>query len=130
MIRLLFFVVLIFFYLVWVVVPLFLPASVHHSFSLPAFGHTIAEPVLLAADENAEVGFIIEKYGTYRFLSTGNGQTLDEGLLALGSGNAVAQDDVALHPFAAQIEIAPAHAGFLAGFDVLACPRCPRFAGS
>jgi len=88
-VTVLFFVVLIFFYLVWVVVPLFLPASVHHSFSLPASGHTIAEPVLLAADENAEVGFVVEKSGTYRFLSTGNGQTLDEGLLALGSGSAV-----------------------------------------
>jgi phosphate transport system permease protein len=83
-------VVLIFFYLLWVVFPLFLPAKAHldEPIDIPAWANT--DVVYLAVDEQIEVGLRLTDDGTARFFHVADGETVLETRLPLEPGARIA----------------------------------------
>lgn len=83
-------VVLIFFYLLWVVVPLFLPADAEMGESHTMPGWADSEPVYLAVEEQMEVGLRIVEDGRAKFFNVADGVGLGIEELPLGEGARVA----------------------------------------
>jgi phosphate transport system permease protein len=79
-------VVLIFFYLVWVVFPLFLPATSHVGDSRVMPGWNRSEPVYFSIEEQQEVGLRVASTGQAEFFHTGDGRILDSINLPFLSG--------------------------------------------
>ncbi len=80
-------IVLIFIYLLGVVLPLFLPAGVAPlaSFPAPGAGNTL----LLATEEQREIGLRVSDRGRAHFFSLADGSPLDEIELALPAGSRI-----------------------------------------
>lgn len=76
-------IVMIFFYLFYVVVPMFASARIESvaNYQLPFKGTDIAH---LALDEYAEVGFAITNSGHYSFFATATGAPIEQGRIANG----------------------------------------------
>jgi phosphate transport system permease protein len=71
-------VVLIFFYLVWVVFPLFLPAGTRLTEGPPVPGWRDSIPVYLAVEEQQEVGLRLSGSGNLGFFEVASGRSLRE----------------------------------------------------
>ncbi|MDX1379767.1 MAG: ABC transporter permease subunit [Xanthomonadales bacterium] len=71
-------VVLIFFYLLWVVFPLFLPAETRLAEPTSVPGWSGTRPVYLAVEEQQEVGLRLNGAGTLTFFDAASGATLEE----------------------------------------------------
>ena len=71
-------VVLIFFYLMWVVFPLFLPAGAHLQDPVPKPGWAQARPVYLSVEEQRVVGLRVSDDGNAEFFHIDDGQTLEK----------------------------------------------------
>lgn len=69
-------VVLIFFYLLWVVAPLFLPAHSSFDESRPMAGWTATNPVFFSVEEQMVVGLRVTDDGQAEFFSVDNGETI------------------------------------------------------
>ena len=79
-------VVLIFFYLLWVVFPLFMPASSHMGEPRTMSGWAQTEPVFLAVEEQREVGLRLTADGQATFFHIADGETVLEERLPLNEG--------------------------------------------
>ena len=79
-------IVLIFFYLLYVVIPLFRPATVEIRAEYPVPGGTDAETLLLATEEYAEIGWRLTADGRALFFRTKDGSVLSEERVALEPG--------------------------------------------
>lgn len=94
-------ILLIFFYLLYVVLPLFRDASVTPGARLEL---GMSAPAAIALDEYAETGFAIGADGHYQFFKAADGSALASGeLLAAGAGkvSAVAAGDPVSHVYVA-----------------------------
>lgn len=78
-------IVLIFFYLLYVVLPLFRSAAVEQRASYPVPGGQQAETLILATEEYSEVGFRLTENGDLLFFQTGTGKVVSEQVLTLGA---------------------------------------------
>ena len=113
-------ILLIFFYLLYVVLPLFRDARVEPRAS---FASSSPATALIGLDEYAETGFTLAPTGHYQFFKANDGATIVEGdLLALGHGRvtAVAAADPASHVFVAGTadgEVVLAQVGYDIRFD-------------
>jgi phosphate transport system permease protein len=81
-------VVLIFFYLLWVVFPLFLPAETRLVAEREVPAWRGSEPVYLAVEEQLEVGLRLSTSGTAEFFGAATGQPLQTRRLPLAAGTA------------------------------------------
>jgi phosphate transport system permease protein len=81
-------VVLIFFYLLWVVFPLFLPASVSSLGTQSMPGWTDSRTLFLAVEEQREVGLRMSDSGELEFFLTATGQRLQTFELSSPGGSA------------------------------------------
>ena len=79
-------VVLIFFYLLWVVFPLFMPASSHMGEARAMPGWAETEPVFLAVEEQREVGLRVTADGRATFFHIADGEIVLEERLPLNAG--------------------------------------------
>lgn len=81
----LFAILLIFFYLLYEILPLFTPASVTHqgSYSLTSEQGGSAKPLYLAMEEQAEIAMQLDDFGTVQFFKADSGQTIKTQLLPL-----------------------------------------------
>lgn len=81
-------IVMIFFYLFYVVVPMFVSAriEVDSNYQLPFRGSDLAH---LALDEYAEIGLAVTTTGEYSFFSTDDGIRIEQGTIAHSDTNAV-----------------------------------------
>jgi phosphate transport system permease protein len=79
-------VVLIFFYLLWVVFPLFMPASSHMGEPRAMPGWAETEPVFLAVEEQREVGLRLTEDGRVTFFHIADGATVLEERLPMNDG--------------------------------------------
>ncbi|MDA0822036.1 MAG: ABC transporter permease subunit [Proteobacteria bacterium] len=81
-------IVMIFFYLFYVVLPIFGSASTTPlvRYEAPFKGATIAH---LALDEYAEIGFVITADGEYAFFAANDGTTINQGKVSNGTGRSV-----------------------------------------
>ena len=113
-------ILLIFFYLLYVVTPLFRDARVEPRAS---FASSSPATALIGLDEYAETGFTLAPTGHYQFFKATDGATIAEGdLLAPGHGRvtAVAAADPASHVFLAGTaagEVVLAQVGYEIRFD-------------
>ena len=86
-------VVLIFFYLMWVVVPLFLPADSRLGEAIPMEAWAETEPVYLSVEEQLEIGLRISDSGHAEFFHIDAGDVVEKTLLPFagmaGLGGAV-----------------------------------------
>ena len=82
-------VVLIFFYLLWVVVPLFLPADIQPVEERIMTGWEDSSARLLAIEEQQEVGMRLSDTGEIMFFRVATGEPLRTDRLPLGGGSAV-----------------------------------------
>jgi len=82
-------VVLIFFYLLWVVFPLFLPAETRLAEPTPVPGWAGTRPVYLAVEEQQEVGLRLNDAGALTFFDAASGETLEETRLPMGDSAGV-----------------------------------------
>ena len=82
-------VVLIFFYLVWVVFPLFLPAETRFGEPSAVPGWAGSRPVYLAVEEQQEVGLRLAESGALTFFAAASGGTLDETRLPIADSISV-----------------------------------------
>ena len=71
-------VVLIFFYLVWVVFPLFLPAATRLAEGVPVPGWRDSSPVYVVLEEQQEVGLRLSEAGHLDFFEVASGRSLRE----------------------------------------------------
>ena len=92
-------VVLIFFYLLWVVFPLFLPAETDLTSEQEMPAWRGSEPIYLAQEEQQEVGLRLSTAGEAAFFNVATGQQLQTLRLPLGDGAAplLAVDAVERH---------------------------------
>jgi len=79
-------VVLIFFYLLWVVFPLFLPAKSHLGEAQTMPGWAGTTPVFLAVEEQREVGLRVTEDGQATFFRIADGSAVDRQRLPLNEG--------------------------------------------
>jgi phosphate transport system permease protein len=79
-------VVLIFFYLLWVVLPLFLPAKTSLGESLPMAGWSKTNPIYLSVEEQLEVGLRLADNGESEFFRVADGNVLSNFPLPLTFG--------------------------------------------
>jgi phosphate transport system permease protein len=86
-IAVIFAVVLIFFYLVWVVLPLFLPAGIHPVEERDMPGWQDSATLLLAVEEQQEVGLRLSAAGEIEFFGVRTGRPLESASLPIGAGN-------------------------------------------
>jgi phosphate transport system permease protein len=82
-------VVLIFFYLLWVVIPLFLPADIEPVEERMMVGWADSSARLLAVEEQQEVGLRLSDTGDVMFFRVATGDPLRTERLPLGGGSAV-----------------------------------------
>ena len=68
-------ITLIFFYLIWIIAPMFYPAVIG---PLATYDLDFAEPRLLDVSENVEIGFALTPDGTARFWDLETGNVLSE----------------------------------------------------
>jgi phosphate transport system permease protein len=83
-------VVLIFFYLLWVVFPLFLPAETRLAEGQPMPGWRDSTPVYLAVEEQQEVGLRLSGAGDLNFFDVTSGHSLREAKLSAGAAAGLA----------------------------------------
>jgi phosphate transport system permease protein len=83
-------VVLIFFYLVWVVFPLFLPAETRLADGPRVPAWSDSGPVYLAVEEQREVGLRLSEAGELTFFEAASGRSLRETRLAAGETGGIA----------------------------------------
>jgi phosphate transport system permease protein len=79
-------VVLIFFYLLWVVFPMFLPADTRLQAPRDMPGWAASEPVYVSLEEQREVGLRLGDTGVAEFFNRITGEPLGETTLALAPG--------------------------------------------
>jgi len=79
-------VVLIFFYLLWVVFPLFMPAQSHMGEARAMPGWAETRPVLLAVEEQREVGLRVTEDGQATFFHIADGGAVQTERLPLNEG--------------------------------------------
>ena len=82
-------VVLIFFYLLWVVLPLLLPANLEYRSIADRPDWRGSPAVWTAVEEQQEVGVRFTGEGTGEFFSVGNGKTIRSETLPIGDGNEI-----------------------------------------
>ena len=94
-------ILLIFFYLLYVVLPLFSDATVKPT---TGFEQSPAPAALIALDEYAETGFSLTGNGRYQFFKAVDGSSIESGALApaaAGAVSAVAAGDPVSHVYVA-----------------------------
>jgi phosphate transport system permease protein len=79
-------ILLIFFYLLYVVVPMFRPASLETIATYPAVGEDASDTLVLAVDEYAEIGLQVLRDGTARFFQLVDGRDRASMRLPLPAG--------------------------------------------
>jgi phosphate transport system permease protein len=82
-------VVLIFFYLLWVVIPLFLPAKAEMGEGHTMSGWADSAPVYLAVEEQMEVGLRVVEDGRAKFFHVPDGLTLGTEQLSIQQGSTI-----------------------------------------
>jgi len=94
---------MIFFYLLWVVFPLFTPASSEKISTPDRVSWVASQPVWLSLEEQKEVGFRISREGTARFFEITSGDLIESFRLDVGDqdlvlavGSSAGPDQVAL----------------------------------
>ncbi|MGK0499791.1 MAG: phosphate transport system permease protein [Oceanicoccus sp.] len=107
----LFAILLIFFYLLYEIVPLFKSASLNKqsSYSLQTSGSPGAKPLYLAMEEQAEMALQVDDYGLFQFFDAATGDAVMQQQLAVGGR---------VNAFAFDSEQSPLMA-FATGGDVL-----------
>ena len=79
-------IVLIAFYLLYVVIPMFKPAVIETVASYPAPGDTAADTLIYALEEQREVGLRLHDQGQVIFFSASNGEIIDSVDLIIPEG--------------------------------------------
>ncbi|MGD2127670.1 MAG: ABC transporter permease subunit [Lysobacterales bacterium] len=82
-------VLLIFFYLLWVVFPLFLPATTELGKAVTVDDWRDSKPVYLSVEEQLEVGMRLDASGTVEFFAAGSGAPIEKTQLPLGGDSGV-----------------------------------------
>ena len=82
-------VLLIFFYLLWVVFPLFLPATTELGKAVTVNEWRDSKPIYLSVEEQLEVGMRLDASGTVEFFEAGSGTPIEKTQLPLGDDSGV-----------------------------------------